>query len=1568
MPPLSIRLLLSGFLMISCFIGARSQTFQKSYPAAGTYLVSGLSETANDYTVPTKNGLQNATLKVAKTDGAQISFTTGVADCDITAQNGDVRIGSTAFLDAYTTATDMGMRRYSLGANCAATQVYNQTYTLPTANSFGISNVLYSAADQTAFVGGTLQLTPVGNNTQYRWFVKKINTVTGAQVWEYTTNTLTSAGPPPGFSIKLATQAGGVILAYGGSNNSNGTSLSLRKLNGTGQVVFDNAVGGVLSFITNISENGDGSLLIRMYSASFSGPGDNYRAILWDANGNTLFSLHAGLTLNAYFGGPAFAFLASFDAHARLSNGDFLLAGKNTGGSGGAIPGAHISRVSPNGTVLWTRFYPGLLVDFTHAIETFPDNGFLLGGRSSAVELYLMKTDADGNLAAPPVTCTNNLLTNPGFESGLTGWNTTGDVTISTNANSGTKSAKVGGTGYGSVGFILPATPGTAYTAKVWAKYTGSSFRVVELRFLNASYTTLPGAAQAEPSATTYTEYTLNGTAPAGTAYVYAIASKDGSGSIEVDDWCLTAGGGGCTMTATVASTQCLDNGTPSNPADDRFKVFLNVSGTNTGIGWNASTNGTSNNYSYGNNIPLFGEFPIVNGPFTLTLFDANSPTAPCFTTVNIIPPTPCSNGGGAGQIDLSLALQQLTATPAQWSNYSVKATINNAGPQTATGVKVKFAKPTGVVYVGGNQFTASQGSFNPNGDEVWTVGSIPANGSATLTVNYFLLNATAPVAYAQVTAANETDSDSQPNNGTPPTPVQDDEASTAGGGGPTPQADLTIADLQIPTASVAAGAILSYNFDTGNAGTAAVPGNFTIKSYISTDNTLSANDVQDGIINTGSYGVGFSVQNVAGASTIPASLAAGSYFLIVKIDGDGIVAEGNENNNTVVKAFTVTSGGSLPDLTISDLQIQNASIAAGSTLSFSFDYSNIGSGGSSSVFLIKSYLSTDNVLSPNDIEEAVWADANSSPGFVQNDIPTNSMVPPGFAAGNYFIILKVDGDNVITESNEGNNTVSKPFTLITVGGGDACEKSLVPGGLVCTEKTAAGNYRLAVNPQGGTAYKRYEFTPGGTLVSNLSDVAIPSTLKIENGKVVERAGGTGLVLQEIIIPSSLMTQYNPKVVCRQTGTGNFFMGGSDFGPESVFLKLDANFNVLASLPVPGTIAQAIVPTSWGGAVFAAGYQASLPSAGANGFLYVMSSNAGLLYSQQVAYFVTSALPLPCGTDAFRFIGIFAGGGGGSGIDLDFETDFSFTQQAAQTLRVRNTGYYNTSPLPPVFETNHYFYNSDGTRWQIIRRKQAADAQYNIVATDSAWYEKRSATDQLLLHQPLNKTVMSLYINAIAEIETGKLAFFGTKNGQAWHYYPFCGGTTPPTGCTAITITPGPSKITITGFSAPHVLIKVFKPNWTLAFECLDGTCSNPQVVSGLSIGIHHVQVKLMNASWGEICFLQQDVNVSSLGSGNGGSNLLIPDDRFRIAFDKFYPNPAAHWLNIVLFSPLEQSITLDFYDQQGRRSHTLEMQAEEGRNTLELPVSDWKSGTYNVIARGEGLPAYGRFMKVWEE
>ncbi len=148
-----------------------------------------------------------------------------------------------------------------------------------------------------------------------------------------------------------------------------------------------------------------------------------------------------------------------------------------------------------------------------------------------------------------------------------------------------------------------------------------------------------------------------------------------------------------------------------------------------------------------------------------------------------------------------------------------------------------------------------------------------------------------------------------------------------------------------------------------------------------------------------------------------------------------------------------------------------------------------------------------------------------------------------------------------------------------------------------------------------------------------------------------------------------------------------------------------------------------------------------------------------------------------------------------------------------------------------------------------------------------------------------------------------------------------------------------------------------------MAYECLDN-CPNLLVVSGLTAGNHHVQIKLLDANWGEICKRNETVNVA----GNGPSPLVMLNNRQRMAFSNIYPNPSKYWVTLEIYSQENQPVVLDFYNQQGQQVHSMDVQLDVGRNEFELQVNDWRSGTYNVIARGDGHPAYGRFLKVWED
>jgi hypothetical protein len=131
------------------------------------------------------------------------------------------------------------------------------------------------------------------------------------------------------------------------------------------------------------------------------------------------------------------------------------------------------------------------------------------------------------------------------------------------------------------------------------------------------------------------------------------------------------------------------------------------------------------------------------------------------------------------GQIDLVLEITATEINPSQYSNISVTTTVTNFGVETATEVvvEVPISDLSQIVYSGGNEFTASQGSFYPYGTEIWEVGDLAPDESATLTTNYFVLEETQYELYSQVLNANEDDPDSTPNNGTPPNPNEDDEA-----------------------------------------------------------------------------------------------------------------------------------------------------------------------------------------------------------------------------------------------------------------------------------------------------------------------------------------------------------------------------------------------------------------------------------------------------------------------------------------------------------------------------------------------------------------------------------------------------------------------------------------------------------------------------------------------------------------------------------------------------------------------------------------------------------------------
>lgn len=162
---------------------------------------------------------------------------------------------------------------------------------------------------------------------------------------------------------------------------------------------------------------------------------------------------------------------------------------------------------------------------------------------------------------------------------------------------------------------------------------------------------------------------------------------------------------------------------------------------------------------------------------------------------------------------------------------------------------------------------------------------------------------------------------------------------------------------------------------------------------------------------------------------TMPTPTAPGTYTYTLQADGPALGSP---------VTFTATVTVQLPDLVVSSgtPTVSPATITTGGgvvTLS-PITVNNLGGN-----FVLAGgvrfgvYLSSDATITGAD---QLLGSANITPGALESGgsvtlpLPVGS-VPAGTAAGNYYIGFLIDDNNAVAESNEGNNFVSAPFTVV---------------------------------------------------------------------------------------------------------------------------------------------------------------------------------------------------------------------------------------------------------------------------------------------------------------------------------------------------------------------------------------------------------------------------------------------------------------------------------------------------------------------------------------------------------
>jgi subtilase family serine protease len=240
---------------------------------------------------------------------------------------------------------------------------------------------------------------------------------------------------------------------------------------------------------------------------------------------------------------------------------------------------------------------------------------------------------------------------------------------------------------------------------------------------------------------------------------------------------------------------------------------------------------------------------------------------------------------------------------------------------------------------------------------------------------------------------------------------------------------DLIVSALTVPSKATADSTIL-VNDTTTNQRAGTVAASIT-RFYLSANAVLDASD----ILLAGSRTVpelAASVTSTGSTSvTLPSTVAAGAYYIIAKADADNTAVETDDANNTIAR--TIQIGG---DLVVSSLTVP-AKGGVGGTIVVSDTTTNLGAAAVAES-ATRFYLSTDTVLNAPD---TLLSGARAVPALAAGAGSTGSTtlsLPTTISVGIYYLIAKADGDNVVAEAQEANNTSVRSIAIgpdLTVGG-----------------------------------------------------------------------------------------------------------------------------------------------------------------------------------------------------------------------------------------------------------------------------------------------------------------------------------------------------------------------------------------------------------------------------------------------------------------------------------------------------------------------------------------------------
>jgi subtilase family serine protease len=196
------------------------------------------------------------------------------------------------------------------------------------------------------------------------------------------------------------------------------------------------------------------------------------------------------------------------------------------------------------------------------------------------------------------------------------------------------------------------------------------------------------------------------------------------------------------------------------------------------------------------------------------------------------------------------------------------------------------------------------------------------------------------------------------------------------------------------------------------------------VRFYLSTDPIYSATDTEIGFVNGNALAANASQFIIEKSLTIPTTTAAGTYFVLCRVDADSQVTENSETNNLFNFTLSIVI---LPDFIIQS-PVAPASIVKGSTGTLSCVIKN-NAAATAAASTIQFYLSTNQTYETTDVSLG----SSSVSALAGNATSTKSRsitIPATTTPGTYYILYRADSQIQVAEQSETNNVGSKIITI----------------------------------------------------------------------------------------------------------------------------------------------------------------------------------------------------------------------------------------------------------------------------------------------------------------------------------------------------------------------------------------------------------------------------------------------------------------------------------------------------------------------------------------------------------